>query len=149
MTTTKHIIDTDTQPFIPEGWSIVRHRQGGKLELNLEEILHYLSEAQKSGKSTNGHDLRKELSEEKVLNACVLDYLLSHSLQVPKEWKWKGPIFFWGTQYRNERGFSHVRYLEFRSHGIAICLHAGEWRWGSRQLDDDWGPSDMAAVLAS
>ncbi len=129
----KHIIDCDALPSIPDGWSIEEHRKGGKLEWNSEKVSLYLSEIQKTGLIV-GNELRKELNHKTVLNACVLDYLLDNPHLIPEDWKGKC-IFFWGTVYRRRNGGLFVRYLYW---------NGGRWRWSVRWLDGDWHSSDPA-----
>lgn len=134
--TTKHIIDSDVQPVIPNGWSIEEHCKGGKLEWNPEKISHYLSDSQKTG-TIVGNELRKELADKSVsiLNACVLDYLLENPHLIPEEWKAKD-LFFWGTVYRNAFGRLCVR---------CLCWNGTQWDSGRRCLGDDWNSTTSAA----
>ncbi len=133
------VIDCDAQPFIPDGWKVQEHQKGGKLEWNPEKIQLYLSDGQKDGKYIEGNKLRKELKGKKVLNACVLDWLLAHPEFIPEEWKSKY-IFFWGTIYRISGGDLYVR---------CLCWLGDRWHWRYAWLDDDWYDSRPAAVLAS
>lgn len=133
------IIDCDAKPFIPEGWRVIEHIKGGKLEWNPEKILLYLVDDQKDGKYIEGHKLRKKLRGKPVLNANFLDWLLAHPKFIPEEWKGKR-IFFWGTIYCVSDGSFCVR-----------CLYwgGGEWDWCCGWLGGGWGSRYPAAVLAS
>ncbi len=119
MTLIKHIIDCDVQPFIPKGWRIDEHRKGGQLEWSSAKILLYTPEVQEV-EYIFGNALRKELTGKRVLNACVLDYLLDNPHLIPEEWKNKR-VFFWGTVYLDCNRYSCVRYL--------FCNDLGEWNW--------------------
>src|SRR3989338_1525835 len=92
----KHIIDCDADPFIPSGWKIEDHRKMGGLVVELKndelylggkKVSLYLSKPQKKGKTINGHDLHKDLDDEPVLNANVLDYLFENTNLIPESWK--------------------------------------------------------------
>jgi hypothetical protein len=133
------IIDCDAKPFIPDGWKVQEHQKGGKLEWNPEKIQLYLSDGQKDGRYIEGNKLRKELKSKKVLNACVLDWLLAHPEFIPEEWKGKY-IYFWGTIYRRSGGDLCVR---------CLCWRDGRWDWYCRWLGGGWRFSGPAAVLAS
>jgi hypothetical protein len=135
----KHLIDCDANPFVPEGWKVEQHRKGGQLEWNPERIALYLSKGQQDGKYIGGHKLRKELEDKPVLNACVLDYLLAHPDLIPESWKGK-VVFFWGTIYRSADGGLYVR-----------CLYwdGGRWSWDCLWLGLDWHGGHPAAALAS
>lgn len=142
---TEHIIDCDTDPFVPKGWTVESHTKGGQLVFDPVKVKLYLSPNQQSGHYIEGNKLRKELANEPVLNANVLDYLLKNPYLIPEEWKWDEQgntryIFFWGTIYRNSRGSLYVRDL---------CWNDGSWIWGARWLGGGWGGSDPAAVFAS
>lgn len=139
--TTKHIIDCDSQPSVPQGWSIEEHRSVGKFEWSPEKVSLYLSEYQKNS-DISGHDLRKELADKPVLNACVLDYLLDNTHLIPEEWKGK-IIFFWGTIYRHLNGELCVRYLYRYIEGAEEGFDDNDY-----PLDnDDWSDNDHAVCL--
>jgi len=127
--TIKHLIDCDADPYLPKGWKkVVSHKKGGMLEWNPAKVYLHLSLNQQNGKTIQGHNLRKELENEPVLNANVLDYLLAHPELILEEWKGKY-IFFWGTIYRGSGGRLYVRYLRWGG---------GAWNWGYNWLDDSW-----------
>lgn len=139
---TKHIIDCDAEPFVPDGWSVEEHKKGGKFEWEPNDIKLYFSDNQKDSRKNfgiDGNDLRKELEDQYVLNANILDYLLTNQRLIPEEWKGKY-VFFWGTIYRLPDGALSVRYL---------CWRGGEWRWDDYWLGGNWGYDDPAVVLAS
>ena len=140
----KHIIDCDALPYIPNGWEVRPEDQllntvKGQLEWDLTKIALYLSESQKNGKVIKGEKLRKELGNQPILNANVLDYLFAHPDLIPEEWKDKA-VFFWGTTYRGSDGGLCVRCLTW---------HGSRWLWHCRWLDSDWGEAFPAVVRAS
>lgn len=143
VTITKHIIDCDADPIVPDGWEVVEHQEGGQFEWDSAKVALYLSDKQKSG-VIEGNELRKELKSQRVLNANVLDYLLAHPHLIPEEWRGKLVFFwgtiYWGTIYRSAHGSLYVRCLLWRGDG---------WRWNGRWLDDDFSGGGPAAVLAS
>lgn len=114
-----HIIDCDKAPLIPyDSWKVEEHIKGGQFTWNPEKVKLFLSVNQKDGKSIEGNKLRKELKDEPVMNANLLDYLLDHPHLIPEEWKVdeKGNtryIFFWGTIYRSAGDRLCVRFLYF------------------------------------
>jgi len=120
---------------IPDGWSIEKHIKGGKFRWIKDQVLLFLSRKQMSGKVIGGHDLRQELADKPVLNACVLDYLLKNPHLIPEEWKGK-VVSFWGTVYRNG-GVLCVRYLYW---------NRNRWYWGYDYLDNGWIEYKPAAV---
>ena len=132
----KTLINTNQEPFIPEGFAVESHDTTlGKI--SLKDCSLYLSEKQKEGNWVEGDELRKEIKN--PLNAVVLEYLLKNPKQIPEEWKEKG-IYFWGTIYRLPHGRLCVRYL---------CFYDGRWHWHCRWLIRDWLATSPAAVLAS
>jgi hypothetical protein len=139
------VIDCDADPFVPEGWKVEEHKQGGQLTFDPSQIEFYLDDGQKGGKSIEGNKLRQRLADKPVLNANVLDYLLANPDLIPDEWKTDDAgntryIFFHGTVYRGRGGYLCVRYL---------CWSGDGWRWGRDWLDDGWDGPYPAAVLAS
>ena len=140
----KYIIDCDALPYIPDGWEVRQEDQllntvKGQLEWDPTKIAFYLSDGQKDGKVIKGEKLRKELGNQPILNANVLDYLFAHPDLIPEEWKDKA-VFFWGTTYRGSGGSLVVRYLRWRG---------SRWRWSCHWLGGDWCGSDPAVVRAS
>lgn len=142
-----HAVDCDATPKTPSGWKIDEHRpmgqvtlenRNGKLFANGKEVVRFLSPNQNNGRTIRGHELRKELADKPVLNACVRDYLLEHPGLIPEDWK-QGITYFWGTIYRNSDGYLYV-----------TCLHwnGDRWRWDYYWLDGDWYASEPAAVVA-
>lgn len=134
----KIVINCDADPFVPDGWKVEEHRKGGMFEWNPDNVRLYFSNKQKNGSCIGGHDLRKELADQPVLNANVLDYLLAEHL-IPDEWKGKY-IFFWGTIYRDSDGNLYVRYL--------YCC-GFRWSWEYCRLSNNWSDGYPAAVRIS
>jgi hypothetical protein len=133
----KHVIDCDVDPFIPKNWRVKEHIKGGQLEWDPSQIELYLDEGQKDGKSIVGNKLLKKLTGKKVMNACVLDYLLDHPELIPEKWKSKA-VFFWGTIYRSsDNGSLCVRYLYW---------HGGRWYWRFGWFNDGFLDVCPAAV---
>ncbi len=134
----RHIIDLDTDPFVPEGWTVEEHRKGGQFAWDPEAVALHLSPNRQSGKVIKGKMLRLELANQPVLNANALDYLLKNPTLIPEDWKGKY-VFFWGTIYRGSGGRLYARYLDW----------SGErWDWDYCWLGDDWSVSNPAAVCA-
>jgi hypothetical protein len=134
-----HEIDTSRTPNLPfDGVTIEEHQKSGKMILDLSKINLYLSEEQKTG-SIGGYKLRKELKGKKVMNACVLDYLLDNPHLIPEEWKSRA-VFFWGTIFRDSDDGLCVRYLVWRN---------GEWQAHCGWIEHDFDGSGPAAVFAS
>jgi len=139
------VIDCDADPFVPEGWKVEEHKQGGQLTFDPSQVEFYLDDGQKGGSSIVGNKLRQRLADKPVLNANVLDYLLANPDLIPDEWKTNEAgntryIFFWGTVYRNRGGGLCVR-----------CLYwgGGRWGWGYDWLGSGFNGSSPAAVRAS
>src|SRR4051812_5109537 len=84
---TQHVIDLDANPFVPNNWKVEEHKKGGQFKWNPASIRFHLSPNQQNGKVIEGNKLRKELANEPVLNANILDYLLAHPELIPEEWK--------------------------------------------------------------
>lgn len=146
----KHLIDLSRGGLREEtDFTVYEHMGDGKLELNPSQLklyLLYLSPNQKDGKVIEGNKLRKELEKNKVpvLNACVLDYLISHPELIPEDWKKDENgntryIYFWGTVYRHQIDDLYVRYLYWND---------GAWDWDYCWLGEYWDGQHPAAVLA-
>lgn len=114
----KHTIDCDANPYVPDGWKVEEHIKGGKLRWNPDEVELYICDEQK-GDHIQGKELLKLLRGKKVLNVCVLDYLLSNPELIPEEWKGK-MVLFWGTIYRDSHGDLVV---------LALFWNGIRWTW--------------------
>ncbi len=141
----KHIINCDADPFIPSGWSVESHTKSGQLAFNPAKIKFYLSPNQQDNKVIKGKQLRKELANEFVLNANVLDFLLAHQELIPEDWKEDEQgntrfIFFWGTIYCGLSGGLGVR---------CLCWVGKRWDWDYRWLNGGRSSYGPAAVSAS
>ncbi len=142
----EHVIDLDADPRIPyDGWKVEEHKKGGKFTWDPAKVRLHLSKNQQDGKSIEGNKLRKELADEMVFNANLLDYLLDNPHLIPEDWKVdeKGEtryIYFWGTVYRDSGGGLCVRYL---------CFFGGHWRQGNDWLGSNFDGLDPSAVSAS
>ena len=131
------------------GWSEEEHhncgtmqlekRSDGQLYINGKKVERHLSPNQKGDKIVQGHKLHKELSDQLILCACVLDYLLKHPELIPEDWK-NGYTFFWGTIFRDSDGDLSVAYLFWLGR---------RWSRSYDWLDGDWGSLGPAARLAS
>ena len=137
--TVEHVIDCDANPFVPKGWGVEEHHEGGHFKWNVPQVQLFLSEGQRGGNVLEGNKLRKELAGKPVLNANVLDYLLANPHLIPEEWKGKY-VFFWGTVYRSSDGRLFVRCLDW---------DGGRWGWICYWLDDVWRGINPAALCAS
>lgn len=133
-----HTVDLDADPYVPNGWSVEEHKKGGRFVWDKEKVKFYLSQKQQGGYII-GNDLRKELADKPVFNACLLDFLFAHPELIPEEWKGKA-VFFWGTIYRDSDDRLCVRYLYWDD---------GRWDWNYYWLDSGWNSCSPAVVSAS
>lgn len=131
----KNIVDCDSLPFVPFGYSVEEHRKGGNFEFNSAKFSLYFSSSQDNG-GICGHDLYKELSDKQLWNANALDYFLQFPELIPKEFKML-KVFFWGTIYRNCLGSLYVRCLEQSASG---------WIWSFRWLGSNFN-HDCPAMI--
>lgn len=137
ITEVSHVIDCDANPFIPDGFIVEEHRQGGSLQWDPTKVSLYFTAGQKDGKVIQGNELRKEMTKKSVMNANVLDYLLANPHLIKEKWK-SMFVSFWGTIYRNDNGLMYVRYLYWS---------ASRWRWSIIWLGNDWHSCSPAAVF--
>lgn len=121
-------IDTNHDPFIPEGLEIESHIATGKIRWNKNEFgsrIHVFDEYQTTN-FLSGVDLLQEVKLTSVANARVLDWLLSNMHQIPVN-VWRGKkILFLGTIYKNRYGKVFVRCLDCTNKKICwdiICLN--------------------------
>lgn len=109
-----HIIDCDTDPYVPNNWKVVEHKKGGLFTWDETRMYLYFDEIQKGCEGVYYlSELQERMRAEQVLNANLLDYLLTHPELIPESWKREGRICFWGTIYQDcARPYVHyVRYL--------------------------------------
>lgn len=136
---TKHIVDLDANPMVPDGWTVEEHINGGKFKFDPKKIALYLDEEQQNGDLIVGTKLREKLSGKMAYNANLLDFYLAHTNLIPEEWKGK-VVFFWGTIYRGLRGSLCVRHL---------IWFGNKWGWDDYCLTYDFRVDCHAAVPTS
>src|SRR5688572_16325652 len=103
------IADLDAAPCCPEGWTVIEHKPGGKLDLATTKLGLYLVSTQQGEGTVGGEQLRAEFADKPVLNATLLCFLLQNQHLIPEAWK-ENYVFFWGTIYRHVDGYECVRY---------------------------------------
>ena len=140
----EHVINCDTDPFVPSGWRVEKHEKSGSFRWDPKQVQFYLSKSQKKDGSIVGNKLRTELADKPVLNANVLEYLLAHPHLIPEAWKEETNgdttcVFFWGTIYCDSDGDLCIRCLFWDGDG---------WYWDCGWLDDVWSNDYPAALRA-
>jgi hypothetical protein len=129
-----HLVNCDLNPEIPQGFCSINngsqhHRMGmiklelkdGKLYANSIEVVPYLSLSQQNGETIQGYSLfRGELKYQKVLNACISDYLSEHPELIPESWP--TVVCFWGTiLYQQQTRTCGTKFV--------VCLRRKNHRW--------------------
>lgn len=130
-----HLIDCESDPFIPRGWEVHFHRRRGLLGWNPKKIKLFFASKQTSNSTIGGFKLFELLRSERVLNVNVLDYLLQHRELIPAAWK-DYTVYFWGTVY--------VRHNEL----VVRCLfwNGKNWNEDFDTLDLSWNDEEPAAI---
>ena len=142
----EQVVDCDAKPFEPRGWEAVEHKKGGVVKIERrgddlyidgKKIELYFSESQRADGVIKGDRLQKEISKKEAMNACVLEYLLSHPELIPDSWKTDENgknifIFFWGTIYCDQRGAPCVRFLHWNCSRWCWSCSLISWGWCSR-----------------
>lgn len=140
------VIDLDSQPFLPAGWSLESHRPGGQMRGDLARQMRLWLAPEQQRKVYSGHEILRQLEDQPTANACLLDLLLERVEQnprvLPESWKYDDKersryLFFWGTLYRNE-GALCVRYLRW---------HLMQWEWSYGWVDSPWKPNYYALLI--
>lgn len=140
ITYNEHIVDLDADPRSPYyGWKIEEHKKGGQFAWNPAKVSLFLSKKQQDGNGIEGNKLRKEMADQTVYNANLLDYLLDNPHLIPEEWKCKA-VFFWGTIYRSSGDRLCVR---------CLIWDGGRWLRDRNWLDFNFGSGGPSAVAAS
>ena len=122
---------------------VTLEKRANELYLDSRKLILTQSNRQKDGRTIQGYDLKKEATDQPVLNANVLDALLAKPELFPDNWKIdrRGRtryIAFWGTIYQN-------------NNMCVRCVHFGAGRW----IDDHswlshwWGGQDWSVVFES
>lgn len=137
---TLHVIDFETEPYLPDGWSVESHAEAGPLQWDPKHIKLFLSPRQRNGEYITGHELREELKGIPVYNANLLDYLLNNPELIPNEWKGK-VVEFWGTIFRDSNGFLCVTHL--------LENFSGHWVRGNWKLNSFFDDTVSTAVFTS
>lgn len=107
-----HIIDCNADPFVPEGYQVVRHDRRGQIDW---------------GPTQDQERYGRRLLLPPMWNANVLDFLLAHPHLIPATWgkrtllqPFGRNIMFAGTLYKSPSGHDATRYLYKKG---------DEWAW--------------------
>jgi hypothetical protein len=139
-------IDLDADPvFVPEGFEVLEHVKGGRLEWNPlhPQIELYMSLEQRKG-LMEGEKVFEQLSafEGIAVNANALDYFMAHLGEkpwlIPENWKSvenhaEKHVLFWGTRYLFEGGIC-VRSLNWNADVRERVWKAG-YCWADNRLN--------------
>ncbi|OGL66265.1 hypothetical protein A2856_03510 [Candidatus Uhrbacteria bacterium RIFCSPHIGHO2_01_FULL_63_20] len=133
------------------------HAVRGTIELDASKVRFIAPQKGKVRRS--GHEWLKALKGEPVLNACVLQYLLSRSDLIPDSWKLPSEdggyfaIAFPGTVYYSDDGWNEPSVFdatdEETSTTFVRCLLFSEGRWKetfARLARDDLDSYFLAAI---
>jgi hypothetical protein len=141
----QNIIDQTTHEFWQVNCKIEEHYiiGNGTLRWNQAHVKLYLAPIQTEADRIDGNSIRSALAGKPLLNASILDYLLSHPHLIPKHWKRDemGNIrytFFWGTIYSFPGGEFSVRCLFWEN---------DKWQTCGRSLTLEWYRNFYAAVF--
>jgi len=133
------VVDLDAVPFIPEGWAVESHQQGGQFVFDASQLKLCRAADQRIGEQfIGGRKLWLETENWPVVNANILDFLLANPHLIPEDWKGKS-VFFWGTVYR-ELDYKNlcVRYLYWND---------VQWQWKFHYMSYVWDGHNPALVF--
>lgn len=142
------LVNLSPHPPIPKAIARARvvkhqHHKLGKTTIRQQSDTLYLSDREIEVVSVptrvTGHTVLEGLvrSDRKVLNANVLNHLLTFLELIPGSWAGLR-IYFWGTIYQNPTGQLFVTYLDYRE----------ERKMGIKSLSNSWFDKEPAAVFA-
>jgi hypothetical protein len=126
-------IDCKAFPSIPQGWSVLEHRSFGEVFVTDGKLQGYkliCAPCQQNLLPPVCDEIEKEIKEVSapVFNVNVLDFLLEHQEAITEEMRqrihdnekdpaWYHGIWFWGTVYKDEKGFRCIRGLSLDKDG--------------------------------
>jgi hypothetical protein len=140
------LFKADAPPLVPDGWELESHQPTPPIKDFRAQFKFYQAKAQRSG-FIEGNELAKELQQQKVVNATVLDFLLRQLEYNPRflsdRWRYDNEyhcryIFFWGTIYRYD-GDLCIRCLRWNN---------VKWEWSYGWLNSQWNSYYHALVYA-
>jgi uncharacterized protein YeaO (DUF488 family) len=121
-------------------WAKLEKRGWKDIDFRYSKVLPYHKRIEVGGNKLRGHIEEKKIA----LNACSLDFLLSHQSLIPENWKMRDKhgrridVFFWGTIYASVLSCRFlVRYLWWDG-----------TRWVDGYADIDEQINGAAAVIA-
>lgn len=125
------MIDCEAPPRIPRGFTLERHRESAPLKWQPGCATVWKSALQADGRPDDGARIERQLEDESVLNANVLDWLFANQYAIPEEWTDRY-LFFWGTIFKHAAGSRYVH-----------CLFKKDdrWCWGRFWIGAGWLPN--------
>ena len=139
MVNTTHVIDTSGNFLMPDNFTLSVNVTYGKVIWNPDAVGLYTSRNQTSSNPWKGRYLSMEMIRKKVMNACVRDYLLDNQDLIPKNWKTKKSILFWGTTLF--MGYTQSRCVPNISHD------GSAWNRGYSELSELIDPDSPGAIF--
>jgi hypothetical protein len=143
---TEYLVNLDADPFVPKGWKVavdndgkLRHIRSGKFKFDHKKIgLHLSQKHVGSIGVVPGYEFLKELGDQPVCNANLLDFCLERPHLIPENLRGK-VVFFLGTVYCDSYG-----------NEICRCLGGGShcWYWSFGWLKHGWEGKHPVAVLS-
>jgi hypothetical protein len=130
-------------------YTIVEHRNSSRI-FQISEIKLYLDQRQQRERSIEGHELRELLSNQPVLNANDLEYLLGNQSDIPEDWKLLSvgksirTVTFWGTLYKSKR--DHNLYVRNLYWGLDTDCRSWVWNSNFVWLGTLWDEYDLAVI---
>lgn len=119
-------IDCNKDPDVSGlGLTIENHQQDGTYQLDPSNIKTFSFESKTT--PTKGADMLKKLNKT-GLNACVMDFLMSHKELIPETWKAK-QIVFPGTIFKDAGGNECLRFIYWWDN---------QWNTGSLYLSESY-----------
>jgi hypothetical protein len=112
-----HVIDSDTDPFVPEGLTLKSHKKGGQIHWEQANYKSWFHPKQEGGFCTvSARELFKWMEDKPGYNVNVLDYWLAHPEIIPEECKDKW-TYFPNTVYSDSQDKPIIRCFYYSDGG--------------------------------
>lgn len=138
----RRFIDTSRSPRVPEGFELVWHVPGGRVEWIHNLVTTTLFPGQDGPDGISGHQMLEELRKSPMcaLNACHRDFLEDNPDQIPRSF-WGYHVLFPGTHFQgNGTEEVFIPQLSVDEDGVGTA--------SLRKLDERWKVRALTAIYA-
>lgn len=134
-------IDCNFNPIIPDGFKLVENLENGPINVD-QHLGLFLTMKQQGGLGSLGTDIKETIKRYyKPLNYNCLKWFLENQKEIPRHWREKGVVIFWGTTFLYEQ--------DKKEYVAGMSFRDGEWKESGWMCVTSGLPPDRPGAIAT